>query len=58
MSTRVVATTAPEEQSEQGLVKVRISNAGQGADAQVGEMVYVSDTDVGSAVLVLSRGGQ
>lgn len=43
--TQVVATTAPEVQSEQGLVKVRISESlAEELGAEVGEMVYVSDT--------------
>jgi SSS family solute:Na+ symporter len=43
--TQAVATTATEVESEQGLVQVRISETlAKKLGAQVGEMVYVSDT--------------
>jgi len=45
VQTACVATDAAEEESEQGLVKVRISAAlAKELDAVVGDMVYVSDT--------------
>jgi SSS family solute:Na+ symporter len=44
-STQVVRTEAPEVESEQGLVLVRISESlAKSMDAQVGEMIYVSDS--------------
>jgi SSS family solute:Na+ symporter len=43
-ATQVVATSAPEVESEQGLVLVRISESlARELGAEIGEMVYVSD---------------